>query len=71
MGETWREWPALITKLANTDPYPQSVPINNLVQMQGTPPTDTAPLDPFEFVRRIAVARITMPRRGGALVARP
>jgi biotin synthase len=43
-------------------PYPESVPINNLVQVEGTPLAGTAPLDPFEFVRTIAVARITMPR---------
>ncbi|MFN5699367.1 MAG: biotin synthase BioB, partial [Betaproteobacteria bacterium] len=44
------------------DPYPESVPINNLVQVEGTPLAGTAQLDPFEFVRTIAVARITMPR---------
>jgi biotin synthase len=38
------------------------VPINNLVQVEGTPLSGTEPLDPFEFVRTIAVARITMPR---------
>ncbi|WP_425128648.1 biotin synthase BioB, partial [Burkholderia multivorans] len=43
-------------------PYPESVPINNLVAIEGTPLAGTAPLDPFEFVRTIAVARITMPK---------
>jgi biotin synthase len=62
MGESRRERAGLITQLANMDPYPESVPINNLVQVEGTPLTGTAPLDPFEFVRTIAVARITMPR---------
>jgi biotin synthase len=38
------------------------VPINNLVQVEGTPLAGTAPIDPFEFVRTIAVARITMPK---------
>ena len=38
------------------------MPINNLVQVQGTPLAGTAPLDPFEFIRTIAVARLTMPR---------
>ena len=44
------------------DPYPESVPINNLVQVEGTPLHGTEKLDPFEFVRTIACARITMPR---------
>lgn len=47
--------------MANLDPYPESVPINNLVPVKGTPLAGTEPLDPFEFVRTIAVARITMP----------
>jgi len=62
MGESRRERAGLIAQLANLDPYPESVPINNLVQVAGTPLAGTAPLDPFEFVRTIAVARITMPR---------
>jgi biotin synthase len=61
MGESRRERAGLIAQLANLDPYPESVPINNLVQVAGTPLAGTAPLDPFEFVRTIAVARITMP----------
>jgi biotin synthase len=44
------------------EPYPESVPINNLVQVAGTPLTGVEALDPFEFVRTIAVARITMPK---------
>ena len=43
-------------------PQPESVPINNLVQVEGTPLHGTDPLDPLEFVRTIACARITMPR---------
>jgi biotin synthase len=44
------------------EPYPESVPINHLVRVAGTPLADTEPLDPLEFVRTIAVARITMPK---------
>ena len=43
-------------------PYPESVPINNLVQVPGTPLHGTEALDPLEFVRTIACARITMPK---------
>ena len=62
MGETRGERAGLIAQLANLDPYPESVPINNLVAVEGTPLANAEPLDPFEFVRTIAVARITMPR---------
>ncbi len=62
MGESRAQRAGLIAQLANLDPYPESVPINNLVQVPGTPLAGTAPLDPFEFVRTIAVARITMPK---------
>ena len=62
MGETRANRAALIAELANLDPYPESVPINNLVQVEGTPLHGTPELDPFEFVRTIAAARITMPR---------
>ncbi len=62
MGESRAQRAGLVAQLANLDPYPESVPINNLVQVEGTPLAGTAPLDPFEFVRTIAVARITMPR---------
>jgi biotin synthase len=62
MGETRRTRAALIVQLANLDPYPDSVPINNLVQVEGTPLNGTAALDPLEFVRTIACARITMPK---------
>jgi len=61
MGESRRDRAALIAQLANLDPYPESVPINNLVQVEGTPLHGAAALDPLEFVRAIAVARITMP----------
>ncbi|RQS70460.1 biotin synthase BioB [Burkholderia sp. Bp8963] len=62
MGESRRERAGLITQLANLNPYPDSVPINNLVAIEGTPLEGTAALDPLEFVRTIAVARITMPK---------
>ena len=62
MGESRRARAGLISQLASMDPYPESVPINNLVQVPGTPLHGTAPLDHFEFVRTIAAARITMPR---------
>jgi biotin synthase len=62
MGESRAQRAGLIAQLANLDPYPESVPINNLVQVPGTPLAVTEPLDPFEFVRTIAVARITMPK---------
>jgi biotin synthase len=61
MGESRVQRAALIAELANLDPAPESVPINNLVPIEGTPLADVAALDPFEFVRTIAVARITMP----------
>ncbi len=62
MGETRRARAALMVELANMNPYPESVPINNLVQVEGTPLQGTAPLDLLEFVRTVACARITMPR---------
>jgi biotin synthase len=62
MGESRHARAGLIAQLANLDPYPESVPINHLVQVEGTPLNGTESLDPFEFVRTIAAARITMPR---------
>ncbi|MBI5659565.1 MAG: biotin synthase BioB [Nitrosomonadales bacterium] len=61
MGETLEQRAGLIAQLANLDPYPESVPINNLVKVEGTPLGDAPDLDPLDFVRTIAVARITMP----------
>ncbi|MEY8875737.1 MAG: biotin synthase BioB [Leptothrix sp. (in: b-proteobacteria)] len=61
MGESRAERAGLVAQLANLTPYPESVPINELVQVEGTPLAGTDKLDPFEFVRTIAVARITMP----------
>jgi biotin synthase len=62
MGETREGRAGLIAQLANLPTYPESVPINDLVRVPGTPLADTPPLDPLEFVRTIAVARITMPK---------
>lgn len=62
LGESRRERAGLIAQLANMSPYPDSVPINNLVKVEGTPLFGTDDIDPLEFVRTIAVARITMPR---------
>lgn len=62
MGETREARAGLIAQLANLEPYPESVPINYLVQVEGTPLYGTAKLDPFEFIRTIAAARITMPK---------
>lgn len=62
MGESRRDRARLIQQLANLSPYPDSVPVNNLVKVPGTPLADGQSIDPFEFVRTIAVARITMPR---------
>ncbi len=61
MGENRRQRAALLAELANMDPPPESVPINNLVPIPGTPLADAPPLDPFEFVRTVACARIAMP----------
>ncbi len=62
MGEAPVHRAGLIAQLANLNPYPESVPINSLVRVPGTPLADSEPVDPFDFVRVIAVARITMPR---------
>jgi biotin synthase len=62
MGESLTQRAGLIAQLANMEPYPESVPINNLVKVEGTPLADQQDIDPLDFVRTIAVARITMPR---------
>jgi biotin synthase len=61
MGESRRVRAGLILELANLNPQPESVPINMLVKVPGTPMGTGEDLDPLEFVRTIAVARITMP----------
>jgi len=62
MGESPTQRAGLIAQLANLAPYPESVPINNLVQVEGTPLYGREAIDPLDFVRTIAVARITMPK---------
>lgn len=62
MGENRRIRAVLIAQLANLNPPPESVPINSLVRIEGTPLEKVPALDPLEFVRTIAVARITMPQ---------
>ena len=61
MGESVRDRASMLRQLANLPQHPESVPINNLVQVEGTPLAGTDKLDPFDFVRTIAVARILMP----------
>jgi biotin synthase len=62
MGEDRRDRASLLRQLANLPRHPESVPINNLVQVEGTPLHGTPELDPIEFVRTVAAARILMPR---------
>jgi biotin synthase len=62
MGESADDRVGLLQTLANLDPQPDSVPINDLVQVAGTPLDGAEPLHPLEFVRVIAVARILMPK---------
>jgi len=62
MGETDQDRAQLLQTLATLPKHPESVPINQLVHVAGTPLKNAAPLDPFEFIRTIAVARLLMPR---------
>ena len=62
MGESRGDRARLLQQLSNLPQHPESVPINLLVQVEGTPLFGTEALDPFEFVRTVAVARILMPR---------
>ena len=62
MGETRADRVSLLQQLAAQRPHPESVPVNLLVRVEGTPLAQQPELDPFEFVRTIAVARILMPR---------
>ncbi len=62
MGEKVEDRAELLRTLANLPQHPESVPINNLVQVEGTPLKGVAALDPLEFVRTIAVARVLMPQ---------
>lgn len=62
MGESLKDRARLLETLANLDPQPESVPINALVPVKGTPMGDYDPIDPLELVRMIATARIMMPK---------
>lgn len=62
MGESRTSRAGLIAQLAALDPQPESVPINLLVRVEGTPLADTPALEPIEFVRTIAVARLALPK---------
>jgi biotin synthase len=62
MGETREDRVGMIATLANLPAHPESVPINMLVRVAGTPLAEQQTLEPLEFVRTVAVARITMPR---------
>src|SRR5689334_20274043 len=62
MGETPRDRASMLATLANLPQHPESVPINQLVRVPGTPLAGAAAVDPFDFVRTIAVARIVMPK---------
>jgi biotin synthase len=62
MGETELDRAQLLHTLATLPQHPESVPINQLVQVEGTPLNGLPPLDPLELVRTIATARLLMPR---------
>ncbi len=62
MGESKQDRCEMLRTLANLTPQPESVPINALVPVEGTPLANMAPIDPLEMVRMIAIARILMPR---------
>lgn len=62
MGEAREDRAKFLLTLATMEPYPESVPINHLVRIPGTPLENTPQMDPLEFIRTIAVARILMPK---------
>ena len=62
MGETQEDWLKMLVFLANLDPQPESVPLNKLIKIPGTPLADTPDVDPFDFVRVVCVARLLMGR---------
>ena len=62
MGESWEDRAKMLEVLANLKPYPESVPINALVPVKGTPLENQKPIKPFDMVRMIATTRIIMPR---------
>lgn len=62
MGESERDRASMLQVLSNMDPHPESVPINSLVPVPGTPLENQTPVEPMEMVRMIATARIVMPK---------
>ncbi len=62
MGETLRDRASMLQVLASMDPHPESVPVNGLVAVEGTPLEGQAPFEPLDLVRMVATARILMPR---------
>ena len=62
MGESWHDRARMLEVLANLNPQPESVPINSLVPVPGTPLGNQKPLEPVELVRMIATARILLPK---------
>jgi biotin synthase len=62
MGETWRDRAQMLQVLATLNPHPESVPINALVAVAGTPMAEQPPIDPLDLVRMCAAARILMPK---------
>src|SRR3954471_12551391 len=69
MGETTRDRASMLATLANLPQHPESVPINQLVRVPGTPLAGEQAVDPFDFVRAIAVARVVMPKASVRLSA--
>jgi len=61
MGESRRHRAGLVAQLARMNPHPESVPINMLIKIEGTPMENLDDLDKFEFIRTVAISRITMP----------
>jgi len=61
MGESRRHRAGLVAQLARMNPHPESVPINMLIKIEGTPMESLDDLDKFEFIRTVAISRITMP----------
>lgn len=62
MGESTRDRASMLQVLSSLDPHPESVPVNSLVAVAGTPLADLDPVDPIDMVRMVAAARITMPK---------
>lgn len=62
LGESGQDRASLLRVLSNLDPHPESVPINALVAVPGTPLQDCPPLDPLDLVRMVATTRILMPK---------